>query len=75
MCLDVREVRRRFLSLIDDFPEEGIVFTQHGEPFARLRPMGRAKKGLYVTGPIVAGKSKPGPLRLKDENPYDLLFD
>lgn len=73
--LDVREVRRRLLSLIDDLPEEGIVITQIGEPFARLMPMGRAKKGEYVTGPIVAGKNKPGPLCPKDENPYDLALD
>jgi prevent-host-death family protein len=43
--LDVREVRRRLLSLIDDLPEEGIVITQNGEPFARLIPMERTKKG------------------------------
>lgn len=69
------EVRRRLLLLIDDLPEEGIVITRHGEPLARLMPMRRAKEGQYVVGPIVAGKSKPGPLCPKDENPYDLLFD
>ncbi len=75
MSLNVTEVRRRILSLIDDLPEEGIVITRHGEPLARLMPIKRAKTGKYVTEPILAGKSKPGPLCPKDENPYDLLFD
>lgn len=75
MSLNVTEVRRRILSLIDELPEEGIVITRHGEPLARLMPLKRPKKGSYVTEAILVGKSKPGPLCPKDENPYDLLFD
>ena len=75
MNLNVTEVRRQILSLLDDLPEEGIVITRHGEPLARLVPMKRAKKEKYVNQAIIAGKSKPGPLCPENENPYDLLFD
>jgi prevent-host-death family protein len=75
MGLDVTEVRRRILSLIDELPEEGIVITKRGEPIARLMSIKHGKKRQYVSEAILAGKSKPGPLCPKDENPYDLLFD
>jgi hypothetical protein len=33
-----------------------------------------ADKGDYVTGPLVNGKGKLGPLFPTDENPHDLVF-
>lgn len=32
------------------------------------------RKGKYVTGPLITGKGKRGPLFPVDENPYDLIF-
>jgi hypothetical protein len=32
------------------------------------------KKGRYVTGPLITGPFKRGPLYPKDENPHDLVF-
>jgi hypothetical protein len=32
------------------------------------------KRGRYVTGPLVVGKGRLGPLFPKDENPHDLVF-
>jgi hypothetical protein len=31
-------------------------------------------RGVYVTGPLVTGKGKLGPLFPVDENPHDLVF-
>ena len=73
--MNVTEVRRRMLSLIDDLPDEGIVITRHGEPMARLLPVKPARKGRYVTGPLIPGMGPLGPLCPMDENNYDLLFD
>lgn len=75
MNLNVTEARRRMLSLIDDLPDEGIVITRHGEPMARLITINRARKGRYVTGPLIRGKGPLGPLCPMEENNYDLLFD
>ncbi len=33
-----------------------------------------AKKGAYVTGPMIEGPGKLGPQYPVDENPYDLIF-
>ncbi|MEO8100853.1 MAG: hypothetical protein ABI811_24375 [Acidobacteriota bacterium] len=35
---------------------------------------GAKKKGKRITGPLVKGKGKLGPLFPVDENPYDLLL-
>ena len=35
---------------------------------------GKARKGRYVTGPLVTGKGKLGPDFPVDENPHDLVF-
>ncbi len=75
MDLNVTELRRQILTLLDHLPEEGIVITKRGEPKARLVPVKRRGKGRYVTGPLVSGQGSPGPLCPKAENPYDLLFD
>ena len=32
------------------------------------------KKGARVTGPLIKGKGKRGPLYPVDENPYDFIF-
>ncbi len=32
------------------------------------------KKGKRVTGPMIRGKGKRGPLYPVDENPHDLIF-
>ena len=32
------------------------------------------KKGIYVTGPLIAGPGRLGPSFPKDENPHDLVF-
>jgi prevent-host-death family protein len=71
----VSEVRRQLLSLLDDLPEDGITVTKHGQPVARIIPIKRRKKGRYVTGPLLEGKGRPGPLCPRTENPYDLIFD
>jgi len=75
MKLNVTEVRRRILSLLDDLPPEGIVITKRGQPLARLTPIKRPRKGRYITAPLVAGKGEPGPLCPTTGNAYDLLFD
>jgi hypothetical protein len=33
------------------------------------------RRRVPVTGPIIKGKGKPGPLCPTTENPYDLIFD
>ena len=33
-----------------------------------------AKRGEYVTGPLVKGPGKLGPAFPEDENPHDLVF-
>ncbi len=73
--MNVTEVRRQILSLVDDLPEEGIVITKHGEPCARLVPFHQTVKGRYVDGPLVKSKGPPGPLCPDTENPYDLIFN
>jgi prevent-host-death family protein len=73
--LNVSEVRRQLLSLLDDLPEDGITVTKHGQPVARIIPIKRRKKGRYVTGPLLEGKGRPGPLCPTTENPYDLILD
>jgi prevent-host-death family protein len=73
--MNVTEVRRRILSLLDELPEDGIVITKRGQPVARLIPVKRKRKGRYVTGPLIEGKGTPGPLCPTTENPYDLVFD
>jgi len=75
MNMNATEVRRRFLSLLDELPEEGILISKRGEPLARLTPVKRRRKGRYVTGPLIEGKGSPGPLCPTTETPYDLLFD
>lgn len=75
MKLNATEVRRRILSLLDDLPPEGIVITKHGQPLARLTPIKRQHKGPYITGPLLEGRGKPGPLCPTTGNPYELLFD
>jgi len=75
MKLNVTEVRRRILSLLEDLPPEGIVITKRGQPLARLTPIKRPRKGRYINAPFVAGKGKPGPLCPTTGDAYDLLFD
>jgi antitoxin (DNA-binding transcriptional repressor) of toxin-antitoxin stability system len=72
--VNVTELRRRILSLIEDLPDNGILITKRGQPRARLVPVKRRRKGRYVTGPIVPAKGLPGPLCPDRCNPYDVLF-
>lgn len=74
MNLNVTEVRRRMLPLIDNLPDEGIVITRHGEPMARLLPVKPARKGRYVTSPMVPAKGPTGTIRPTTEASDDLLF-
>jgi len=75
MELNVTEIRRRILTLLNDLPEEGILITRRGQPLARLVPAQRSRAGRYVTAPLIEGKGAPGPLCPTAENAYDLLFD
>jgi prevent-host-death family protein len=75
MKLSVSEVRRQFLTLIEDLPSEGVLITKRGKPFARLIPVQKSRKGRMVTGALVRTKGKPGPLAPTTATPYDLLFD
>jgi prevent-host-death family protein len=75
MKRNATEVRRRLFSLLDELSGDGIVITRHGKALARLVPIREARKGRYVTGPMVPSKGRPGPLCPTTENPYDLLFD
>lgn len=72
--LNVTELRRLILSLIEDLPDNGILITKRGQPRARLVPVKRRRNGRYVTGPIVPAKGLPGPLCPDRSNPYDILF-
>ena len=75
MELNVTEVRRRILTLLDEIPEEGILITRRGQPVARLSPVKRPREGRYVTAPLIEGQGTPGPLCPTTANDYDLLFD
>jgi len=75
MELNVTEVRRRILKLLNDLPEEGILITRRRQPLARLVPAQRPRAGRYVTAPLIEGKGAPGPLCPTAENAYDVLFD
>jgi antitoxin (DNA-binding transcriptional repressor) of toxin-antitoxin stability system len=40
--INVSEFRQRCLALMDDLPAEGILITRHGQPVAKLVPMGQS---------------------------------
>jgi prevent-host-death family protein len=67
--------RRRYLALLEDRPEEGIVITKRGRPIARVVPMRPKGKGGRVTLPLLRGKGRRGPLCPNTETPYDLISD
>ena len=73
--LSVTEFRRQCLALLEDLPEEGIVITKHGQPVARVAPMGPMRKGERVTLPLLRGKGRPGPLCPNTETPYGPVLD
>jgi prevent-host-death family protein len=74
--LNATDLRRRLLSLLENLPEEGITIIKRGKPVARLLPVkASSATKRYVTGPLLEGKGKPGPLCPTTENPYDLVFD
>ena len=75
MDLNISELRRQLLTLLDDLPEEGVVVTRRGKPLARIVPIAAQRRGRYVTGPLLKGKGAPGPLCPTTANPYDILFD
>jgi prevent-host-death family protein len=76
MDLNATELRRQLLPLLDNLPEEGITIIKHGKPVARLLPVKPpAATKRYITGPLLEGKGKPGPLCPTTETPYDLIFD
>jgi antitoxin (DNA-binding transcriptional repressor) of toxin-antitoxin stability system len=60
--LGITKFRRRYLALLEDLPEEGIVITKHGRPVARVAPMRLVRKGERVTLPLLKGKDRRGPL-------------
>jgi antitoxin (DNA-binding transcriptional repressor) of toxin-antitoxin stability system len=75
MEMNVTEVRRRILALLEDLPEEGIIVTKRGEPMAKIVPIPAPRKGKYVTGPFIPDRGKPGTVSLTNEAIYDLIFD
>jgi prevent-host-death family protein len=44
--LPISEVRERLLSLVDNLPRDGVIITRHGNPVARLTPVGTATADL-----------------------------
>jgi len=44
--LPISEARERLLSLVDDLPREGVILTRHGNPVARLTPVGASTADL-----------------------------
>ena len=44
--IPISEVRERLLSLVDDLPREGVIITRHGNPIAKLMPVGTATADL-----------------------------
>ena len=74
-ALSITEFRRQCLSLLEDLPEEGLVITRHGQPVARVAPLRPVRQGERVTGPLLKGKGRPGPLCPNTETPYDLVLD
>jgi len=75
MEMNATEVRQRFLALLDDLPEEGIVITRRGTPMAKIVPIRAPRKGRYVQAPLLRGSGKPGPIAPTTENLYDLIFE
>lgn len=73
--MNVTEVRRRLLSLVDDLPREGIVITKRGRAVAEIRPLLQSRTGNFVTGPMIPARGRRGPLAPKTGNPYELVFD
>jgi prevent-host-death family protein len=74
MELNISEVRRRLLTLVDTIPAEGVTITRHGEPIARLAPIEASRQGRRVTLPLIRSQGKPGPLAPTTENPHDLIL-
>lgn len=75
MEINATQARQRFLALLDELPDEGIVITRRGTPLAKIVPIRAPRKGRYVKGPFVPNKGKPGPIAPTTENLYDLIFD
>ena len=44
--IPISELRQRLLSLVDDLPRDGVIITRHGNPIARLTPVGTATADL-----------------------------
>jgi antitoxin (DNA-binding transcriptional repressor) of toxin-antitoxin stability system len=44
--IPISEVRERLLSLVDDLPRDGVIITRHGNPIAKLTPVGAATSDL-----------------------------
>ncbi len=75
MELNVSEVRRQLLTLVERLPDEGVIITKRGKPVARITPFKPPRpRGEYVTGPLIKTKGGVGPDCPTTENPYDVLF-
>jgi prevent-host-death family protein len=46
--INVTEFKAKCLSLFDKLTEDGIVVTKHGEPIARILPIGKAVSPEFI---------------------------
>ena len=44
--IPISEARERLLSLVDNLPRDGVIITRHGNPVARLMPVGTSPADL-----------------------------
>lgn len=49
--ISISEFRQQCLTLLDELPSEGILITRHGEPVAKLVPVGQSCASLIGTVP------------------------
>ena len=73
--MNITELRRQMLSLIDHLPGEGIVITRRGQPVAEIRPIAKPRNGKRVVAPLIPATGRKGTVMLTSENCYDFLFD
>ena len=74
MEMNITELRRQMLSLIDHLPGEGIVITRRGQPVAEIRPIAKPGKEKRVVSPLIPATGRKGTVMLTSENCHDFLF-